>query len=351
MEPMNLRDLGKLFIIGFNGTSLDNSLKSMLEELNPAGVILFSRNIEDPHQVAELNHNIQKLGTPSGGFFIGVDQEGGRVRRLREPFTSFAPALEMVSGSDPDTAVKGFAQTTASEIALVGFNLDFTPVLDVLSHPDDLQSSVIGDRSYGFEPETVAHFGGIVIQEMRKNGIIPCGKHFPGHGGTLVDSHVDLPVDSRDLQSIASKDLIPFRRAVKLEVEMLMTAHVLYPALDPQMPATLSSSILDGLLRKRMGYRGIIITDDLDMGAVADRYSTEDCSLKSFLAGADILLICKHPEKAFAARDRIFRAVRDEEISPERVEESIKRIENLKGKYAESLNPCNQSKVREYFAI
>ncbi len=190
---MDRRDIGNLFIIGFDGTEFSPELRSLLDDLNPSGVILFSRNIEDPVQVARLNHDFQRFGNKSRGFFIGVDQEGGRVRRLREPFAFFPPALELVAGHEPEAAVRDFARTTAREIALVGFNLDFAPVLDVLSHPDELRSSVIGDRAYGFDPETVARFGGIVVEELRTNGIIPCCKHFPGHGGTQVDSHVDLP--------------------------------------------------------------------------------------------------------------------------------------------------------------
>lgn len=348
---MNRRDIGKLFIIGFEGSTLSNSLKALLEELNPSGVILFSRNIENPSQIARLNHDLQKFGRSSGGFFIGVDQEGGRVRRLREPFTYFPPALEMVSGPHPEVALRDFARTTAREISLVGFNLDFTPVLDVLGQPDELHSSVIGDRSYGFDPEIVSSYGGILIQELRANGIIPCGKHFPGHGGTLVDSHVKLPVDSRERELIEHKDLVPFRKAVALDVEMLMTAHVLYPSLDPHLPATLSPAIIKGLLRESMSYEGIVITDDLDMGAVADRYSTEDCSLKAFSAGVDLLLVCKHPERALSARDRILRAIQDGEISPQRVEESLERIRRLKGKYARAMNPCFPEAVREYFRI
>lgn len=348
---MNLRDIGNLFIIGFEGTNFSAELRSLLDDLNPSGVILFSRNIEDPTQVARLNHDIQRFGSASRGLFIGVDQEGGRVRRLREPFTFFPPALEMISGSEPEAAVRDFAGTTAREIALVGFNLDFAPVLDVLSHPDELHSSVIGDRAYGFDPETVARFGGIVVDELRANGIIPCCKHFPGHGGTMVDSHVDLPVDDRTRQVLENKDLVPFRRAVETHVEMMMTAHVLYPALDPEMPATLSKAVLGGLLRQSMAYDGVVITDDLDMGAVADRYPTEDCSLKAFAAGADILLICKHPEKAFTARDRIFQALKDGELSPKRVTESLERINRLKTKYAHSMIACDPAAVQDYFEV
>jgi beta-N-acetylhexosaminidase len=348
---MNLWEIGNLFTIGFEGTEFSSELRSLLEDLNPSGVILFSRNIEDPAQVARLNGDIQRFGSASRGLLIGVDQEGGRVRRLREPFTFFPPALEMISGKEPEAVVRDFARTTAREIALVGFNLDFVPVLDVLSHPDELHSSVIGDRAYGFDPETVALFGGIVIDELRANGIIPCCKHFPGHGGTMVDSHVDLPVDTRARQLLEDKDLVPFRRAVAMQVEMMMTAHVLYPALDPEMPATLSRTALTELLRQSMAYDGVIITDDLDMGAVADRYSTEDCSLKAFVAGADLLLICKHPEKAFAARNRIFQALNDGEISAQRVTESLDRINRLKANYANSMNACDPAAARDYFKV
>jgi beta-N-acetylhexosaminidase len=348
---MELREIGKLFLIGFPGMEFSPEVRDLLEDLDPSGVILFSRNIMDPPQIAALNHAFQEnaLARSPAGLLIGVDQEGGRVRRLKEHFTRFPPALESASSRNPDDRIREFARVTAQELRLVGFNLDFVPVLDVLSQQEDLDKSVIGDRSYGFEPSVVSRLGGIVTETMRAAGVIPCGKHFPGHGGTAVDSHKDLPVDDRSLEIIRSRDLAPFKEAVNAQVEMLMTAHVLYPALDPVLPATLSPLVIDELLRKQMKYDGVVITDDLDMGAVARHYSPDDCALKAFSAGADILLICNNPEKAISARDRIFEAIQTGEVPVDRLRQSLRRIAHLKAKYASSFRPCDPKKAAEYF--
>jgi beta-N-acetylhexosaminidase len=346
---MDLRDIGRLFILGFKGTEFSRELKSFLEDLNPSGVVLFSRNIESPVQVAQLNHDLQVFGRASDGLFIGVDQEGGRVRRLKEGFTEFAPALELSSHPDPDASVRHFARRTAEELTLTGFNLDFAPVMDVIGSPENLTSSVIGDRSFGFDPDKVARLGAVVIREFRSKGIVPCCKHFPGHGGTLVDSHIDLPMDTREFESIERLDLVPFRSAAKMQVEMMMTAHVLYPSMDKLWPATLSGAILNGLLREKLSYDGVVITDDLDMGAVADRYSIEDACTAAFTAGADLLLICNNPEKAFRARQRIFEALKSGEIPESRLMDSITRIEKLKSAYTSSLVPCDMSAARNQF--
>ncbi len=225
---MDARKIGNLFVIGFNGTEFTSDVRDLIDELHPSGVILFSRNIVDPIQTAELNHDLQShaLSRWGHGIFIGVDQEGGRVRRLREPFHAFSPALKLASSQEPEEAVREFARVTAREARLVGFNLDFVPVLDVLKSEEIEMSSVIGDRSYGQDPSTVWLLGKLVIEGMRAGGIIPCAKHFPGHGGTCVDSHKDLPVDDRSLELMEGRDMIPFRNAADYQIEMMMTAHV-----------------------------------------------------------------------------------------------------------------------------
>jgi beta-N-acetylhexosaminidase len=348
---MDPREIGNLFMIGFYGTRFDGEVRDLIEELNPCGVILFSRNIEDPVQTAELNRGVQNYAVKHRpqGFFIGVDQEGGRVRRLQAPFEVFPPALQLASSDAPEDGVRKFARVTAHEIRLSGFNVDFTPVLDVLDRAEDLSSSVIGDRSYGSDPDIVSRLGRIVIETMRSGGIIPCGKHYPGHGGTLRDSHVELPVDERSGDEIGRRDLVPFRDAVNMSVEMLMTAHILYPALDPVLPATLSPSIVDRMLRGIFRYRGVVVTDDLDMAAVAAHYPVEECAWKAINAGVDILLVCNSPEKALSARLALVQAVKDGAISRKRIEESLLRIQDLKSRYAESLKPCNPAQTRKYF--
>jgi beta-N-acetylhexosaminidase len=349
---MEAQEIGSLFVIGFNGTQFTSEVRDLIDNLRPSGVVLFSRNIEDPAQTAELNHDLQNYAQKrwGEGIFIGVDQEGGRVRRLREPFQVFPPALELASFQDPREAVRDFADVTAREIRLVGFNLDFVPVLDVLGQDQVDKSTVIGDRSYGPDPQSVWLLGKVVMESMRHGGIIPCGKHFPGHGGTSVDSHKDLPVDDRPLETMESHDLIPFRNAAASQIEMMMTAHVLYPALDKHLPATLSPEVITGLLRGKMSYNGVVITDDLDMGAVAHHYSSDTCAFNAFAAGVDLLLICNNPDKAFSARERILHALKEGEIPEARVKQSLERIRDLKGKYAASMKPCDKKAVREYFA-
>jgi beta-N-acetylhexosaminidase len=350
---MNERDIGKLFMIGFEGPLFTRAVRDFIDEVNPCGVILFARNIQDPQQLAGLNHDLQAHAKDrdSEGIFIGVDQEGGRVRRLRKPFAEFGSAFQLASSQDPEEAVRQFARVTADELRLVGFNLDFAPVLDVLGsniNPDD---SVIGDRSYGSDPEIVGELGTIVIRTMRSAGLIPCCKHFPGHGGTSVDSHTDLPQDTRSWEVIEKNDLIPFSRAVEAQVEMIMTAHVVYRNLDPYYPATLSKSAVHELLRTRMNYQGAVITDDLDMAAVARGHSPDECALLALKAGADILLFCNQPKKALAARSRIFSAMKDGDLDEERVRESLARIKRLKSKYANSMAPCDIERVRDHFGI
>jgi len=350
---MDLRELGNLFVIGFHGAGLTSEVRDLLDQLNPAGVILFSRNVRDPAQVATLNHDLQvfagkKMGS---GVLIGVDQEGGRVRRLKEPFTVFPSALELAGSPAADQSVREFAEVTAREIRLVGFNLDFTPVLDVVPRTENRTGSVIGDRAFGSDAGSVARLGRIVIEAMRSSGVIACCKHFPGHGGTPVDSHVDLPIDDRDPHTLEGYDLVPFREAFRIGVEMTMTAHVVYPAIDPEFPATLSRNHITGSLRRRMGFNGVVITDDLDMGAVADRYSEEECGLQAFSAGADLLMFCKDPSKALSARDTIYRAWKDGDISTDRVGQSLARIRDLKGRYAASMAPCDVKSARDQFRV
>lgn len=349
---MDAREVGNLFIIGVYGTSLDNDLRELLEDLNPAGVILFSRNIVSPGQVAGLNSALQHFAVATGspGLLIGVDQEGGRVSRLRPPFSVYPSALQLASSKDPVQAVRDFSEVTARELRLVGFNLNFVPVLDVLGQRGDLQSVVIGDRAFGFDPWAVSHLGRIVIQGMRSNGVIPCCKHFPGHGGTQVDSHEQMPVDTRDRETLERIDMAPFRVAISQQVDMIMTAHVLYQVLDSETIATLSQPVIEGLLRQHMQFRGVVVTDDLGMGAVTFHHTPEECALMAVKAGVDMLMICNDPARALVARSAILEGLHTGEITEERIRESLERIIALKKRYAASMQPCDPAAAAEYFA-
>ncbi len=325
-------------MVGIPGSSLDAISREFLSEMRPNGVILFSRNIESPEQVVALNNELQAFAKSIelDPLFISVDQEGGRVRRLREPFSSFPSSWEMVSSEDPETKIQNFARQTAIELRLAGFNLDFVPVLDVVDEGIDLKATVIGDRSFGSEPYAVARFGSIVVEEMRFRGIIPCAKHFPGHGATTVDSHLDLPVDDRPMDELQRRDLIPFKQAANIGIEMMMTAHVLFPRIDEDYPATMSKRILKGLLREELGYQGVVITDDLEMGAVARRYSTQTCVVESFSAGADVLLICNSFDKAIDSLTELRRAFEKGELHQSQLLSSVERIRSLKQRFVGS---------------
>lgn len=348
---MDRREIGQLFIVGFTGTAPDTGARRLLEHLNPAGVILFSRNVEDPRQVARLNNELQRFAHEklSAPLLISVDQEGGRVARLREPFTAVPPALQIAQDPDPEKSVAQYADVMARELALAGFNLDFAPVMDVLSFEQDLESTVIGDRSYGTNPTTVSRLAVIAARSLRRRGVIPCGKHFPGHGGTLVDSHKDLPVDERTREELDACDLKPFHAAVTEGLEIIMTAHVLYPKLDPDLPAGLSKPVITGLLREEWNYQGVVITDDLDMGAVTGLFTAEECCVRALKAGTDLLLICNHPEKAFSARDAIARALSAGELPEARIREAIQRTATIKRAFADTMRPCDVAALDDYF--
>ncbi len=353
VEHMNRDDFGELFVVGFEGTSLSDSLKRFLLELKPAGVILFARNIEGPVQVSALNRDLQLLAMDNwtSVLLIGVDQEGGRVRRLRAPFVSCPSARTL--GGDPRAheLVRSYMTIAAHELKLVGFNTNFVPVLDVLSGHSGSATSVIGDRSFGDNPRAVARLGRIVIQSLRSAGVIACGKHYPGHGGTVVDSHVELPLDARDKKSLREKDLIPFKAAIDSGVDMMMTAHVMYPALDPSLPATLSPEIVNDMLRSELGYNGVVITDDLDMGAITNHYNAAQSAELALNAGADLLLFSKSKDEVLLARKAIMDSIDMESLPLDRIAQALRRTRRLKERYAPYLTPPDPDAVKSHFDV
>ncbi len=343
-------DFGRLFMVGFYGTAFCPELQNFLLEINPAGVILFSRNIVDPQQVAELNYSIQKFAIENLGrpLFIGIDQESGRVARLKPPFSEFPPAMTIAQADVPGKAVRRLAETTARELLLVGFNLNFVPVLDVLGDGIDQRDTVIGDRSFGHDPIQVANLGTILIRQMRSMGILTCGKHFPGHGGIAVDSHLDLPVDLRSQTQILERDVHPFVKAIEAGTAMIMTAHVKFPSFDETYPASLSPTLINGLLRQQLKFRGLILTDDLDMGAISKHYRTEEAALLAYQAGTDIMLICNSPEIAFDARRHVFESTRDEPLTEQRLDLSLAASEALFPDLYKIHTSCNPGSVTRH---
>ncbi|RPH82360.1 MAG: glycoside hydrolase family 3 protein [Desulfobacteraceae bacterium] len=278
--------------------------------------------------------------------FISIDQEGGRVLRLGFPFTQVPAPAEMGGGEDPEGTVRHYAQVTSRELKLAGINMNLSPVLDVnLRGPEGLMAS----RCLGTDPETVSRLGGLYIQELQKGGIMAAAKHFPGIGDIALDPHHDLPLQEKDPEGLEATELVPFRKAVSLPVSAVMMTHTLYPALDPKWPASLSQTIITGLLRENLGYQGLVITDDLEMGAIGKHYEIEEAVITAFQGGADILLICHDPEKIERAYFFLLKALKRGTIPSRLLENSLQRILALKNKNLRACHPPSEEAVRDYF--
>lgn len=316
---------GDLLIIGLPGPDLDEEARALLEEIRPLGVILFRRNITSTGQLRELTAGLRSLRPD---LLVAIDHEGGRVHRMPADFTHFPPSLVMARNGDPGL-LKDVARAHAAELREAGFNLTFSPVLDVHTNPDN---PIIGDRAFGTTPEEVIHNSLPYMQGLLEGGILPCGKHFPGHGDTQVDSHLALPVlpaSSHDLQRLREVELRPFARAIAQGVPMIMTAHVVCEALDPSTPATLSPRAIDGCLRRDLGFQGYVVSDDLEMKAVADHYQVGRAAVLSILAGCDGCLVCATPALIREAHEHLHRAIDQGEISKATLAQVARRRDKL----------------------
>lgn len=321
------RRIGQLAIAGFGGASISAELHSLAADAGLGGIILFGRNIESPEQVAELACAACALPGELPPW-VSVDQEGGRVARLGAPFTRWPPMRALGHG-DPALAAR-FGRAMARELRAVGVTLDYAPVLDVDTNPDN---PVIGDRALSGEAGQVAGLGAAVVNALQAGGVAACGKHFPGHGDTDADSHAELPVVSHAPDRLRAVELQPFRAAAAAGVATIMTAHVLYPALDDSLPATLSPRIL-GLLRDELAFDGLLLSDDLEMAAIAGRYAVEDAAVRAVAAGCDMVLLCgADADRQAVAIEALIHAVEQERLPRARVEEALARQERVKARF------------------
>ncbi|MBI3092400.1 MAG: beta-N-acetylhexosaminidase [Candidatus Tectomicrobia bacterium] len=321
------QQLGQLLFVGIAGQGVSAELRRALAGWVPGGFVLFKENIGAPEQLADLCAELravclEQVGVPP---FIAIDQEGGRVARLGPPFTQVPPMRRLGELGDADLT-RRLAAGMAAELRAAGISMNFAPVLDVDSNP---ANPVIGDRSFSRDPEVVARLGGAFIEGTMSAGVAPVGKHFPGHGDTATDSHFELPIVERPRADLERLELAPFRAACAAGLPALMTAHVLFPALDAALPATLSPAILGDLLRGAWGYDGLVITDDLQMQAIARHFAAE-APLLSLRAGADVLLVCAGVAAAAAMLAQVTEGVRSGALRETRVEESWRRLLRLK---------------------
>lgn len=319
---------GQRLMVGFEGTELNKDLMFLIDKLKVGGIILFAENLSNRNQIKQLCLSVQDYtrSCDQPPLFIAIDQEGGQVSRLKEPFTRF-PGNPKMKGTE-DAA--RFARVTAAELKEVGINMNLAPVLDVVPKGVD---SVMSGRAFGHDPMRISELGVTVIEHLQESKIMSVAKHFPGIGRTTLDSHIDMPTLNTDLKTMESTDLVPFEAAIKREVSGIMASHILYKEIDPEWPASLSSTITGDILRRRMGFEGIIMTDDLDMGAIKKHYDVKTVIRQILIAGIDMALICHKGPDIGSAFVEILNTLGSSQFQKTKGTESVKRIVKLKRQY------------------
>jgi beta-N-acetylhexosaminidase len=317
----------RLFTVGFYGKAVTGDLEKLVAR-GVGGVIFFARNIGQPAEVADLTSTIKRLaGRP---VFLALDQEGGQVSRLRQGFTEIPPMRALgVSGSP--TLAREVGELIGREVGAGGFDMNYAPVLDVDTNPDN---PIISARSFGRTPELVSELGVALAAGLESAGVAACGKHFPGHGDTSQDSHLELPRLSHSLERLEQVELKPFAAAVKAGIPSMMTAHVVFEPLDPVYPATMSRPVVHGILRDKMGYDGLIVTDDIEMRAIADHYGVEETVVRGLNAGVDHFLCCHTADIAHRAIEAVIHAVEHGTISRQTLGTANRRIARFATRYA-----------------
>lgn len=331
---MSLRELrrhaGRFVIAGFTGHSAPDDLRRLVAEFDLAGVIYFARNVAEPAQVAELSREVSALSR-DWPLWISVDQEGGRVARLKAPFTIWPPAATLGRAGSEALAAR-YAAALAAELRAVGITLDYAPVLDVHTNP---ANPVIGDRALSNDPAVVSRLGGAVVRALQDAGIAACGKHFPGHGDTSLDSHEALPIVEHDLRRLEAVEFAPFRAAIAAEVATIMTAHVLVPAIDESAVASFSAAVVTRTLKQSLGFTGVVLSDDLGMKAVSGTTALPDASIAAIQAGCDVVLHCNSTtDEQWAAIEAVIRAVERGDIPQTRVDDAWARQRAVKERFA-----------------
>jgi beta-N-acetylhexosaminidase len=346
-QPLRRR-IGQLLIGSFHGSDIPVELRALAREFDLGGVTLFRRlgNIESPGQVAELAYHLRGLGIELPGW-VGIDQEGGRVARLRSPFTEWPPMAVLGRSDDPALARK-FASALGAELSAVGVSLDYAPVLDIHTNP---KNPVIGDRALGETPDVVAKLGRVIIEELQRAGVAACGKHFPGHGDTATDSHHELPLVEHPPDRLRAVEFVPFRAAIEANVAFIMTAHVLATSIDEKQPATLSRKIVNDILREELGFTGVIISDDLEMKAISRTYRPADAAVAAVAAGCDAVLMCGEGNRSdielqVSALEALVHAIEDERLSIKQVEASLARHRQAKERFLRDWRPPTAAELK-----
>lgn len=320
--------IGSLFMAGLPGLELDSSTRHLIDEYGVNHFIFFRRNVESKEQLARLSNDLVTYCRERGMAepLIAIDQEGGTVARLPEPFSQFGDARDYAAGLDAPRDLQEYARLCGQDLKEIGVNMNFAPVLDVCPSG---QGCFMERRSLGADPVRVAELGALIIQQFQSNGIAACAKHFPGLGEAVIDPHLQLPVVRDSKEKIMACDLRPFQAAIKVKVAAIMTSHVIYEHIDPENLATFSPKILNDLLRRDLGYDGMVVTDDMEMGAVENDFGVPEASVRAFQAGADLILICHDHDKVKESVSRLYQSCLNGQVSKERLQQSFSRINKV----------------------
>ena len=325
LETMTLEQkVGQMFMVGFSGTTVNNNLINAINKYKFGNIIYMGTNVSDSSNVVNLSQNIQNLviNTTKIPAFISIDQEGGMVVRFTEQATHFIGAMGLTATNDSSKAYK-IGRLSGQELRHFGINMNLSPSLDVNNNSDN---PVIGIRSYSDNPNVVGVYGSQMIKGLTESNVIAVAKHFPGHGDTVVDSHYGLPSINHSIQRLNDVELKPFKMAIDNGIDAIMSAHIIFSEIDPSNPATLSSKVINDLLRKELGFNGIVLTDAMGMAAIDSNYGAEVAAVKAINAGIDILLYTESTTSSVGAYNGVLNAIKNGEIKESTIDESVLRI-------------------------
>lgn len=339
-----VNEVGQLFFIGLEGPELTAKEADFMVKNDIGGVTLFGRNCKSAEQVHKLCldlHNLKSKMPSKTAPFIAIDMEGGRVHRLKAPFTQW-PSIGKLAALDSTSVAFKFANFMGAELRAVGINIDFAPCIDVLTNDKNV---LIGDRSFGNDPEYVAKMASAVVRGYIKAGVIPCAKHFPGHGNTIIDSHEDLPIEETSLEILHEREMLPFKKTFRARLDLVMTAHILYNKVDPKLPATLSPKFVRDILRNDLRYRGLVISDDLDMKALSKNFKREEIPVMALQAGCDLLLYCNEFDSPPIGLEMVRKAITDKKVEIGQLKDSLKKVMDLKKEFVNNCAPLELSEA------
>lgn len=328
--------IGQLVISGFYGTTLDENILKLIKENKISGVILFNRNVNDSNTLLSLNNSLKESNKNNKlPLFISVDEEGGFVTRMPKDIKRL-PTNKYIGGLNNKDLSYNVGEILGEQLSYFGFNMNFAPVLDINSNPNN---PVIGDRSFGNNKDIVASLGTSTMKGIQSKNIISVVKHFPGHGDTSVDSHVNLPVVNYDINRLNSFEFVPFKTAIQNGADAVMVGHILLPKIDNKYPSSMSYEIVTNILRKDLGFNGLVVSDDMTMGAITENYSIEEAAVKSINASVDLLLVCQKYENTENVLKALKEAVLNGTISKERLDNALYNIISIKKKYLLNKEP------------